>query len=81
MYSQKVLAYKPMFENPGGYGRAQILDAYEAVLQQYSAAAIVYARIIYPDARQTLPPSLHCRPRRGRSRWRSSIATTNMYSA
>ncbi|WP_230959917.1 hypothetical protein [Burkholderia cepacia] len=58
LYSQKMLAYKPMFENPGGYGRAQILDAYEAVLQQYSAAAITYVRTIYPDARQTLPPVL-----------------------
>ncbi|VWC90714.1 hypothetical protein BCO18442_01864 [Burkholderia contaminans] len=51
-----------MFENPGGYGRAQILDAYEAVLQQYSVAAIVYARIIYPEARQALPPSLQPLP-------------------
>ncbi|WP_260437013.1 hypothetical protein [Burkholderia contaminans] len=62
LYSRKVLAYKPMFENPGGYGRAQILDAYEAVLQQYSVAAIVYARIIYPEARQALPPSLQPLP-------------------
>ena len=62
LYSQKVLAYKPMFENPGGYGRAQILEAYEAVLQQYSAAAIAYARTIYPEARQTLPPSLQPLP-------------------
>ncbi|AOJ33330.1 hypothetical protein WJ16_17165 [Burkholderia metallica] len=62
LYSRKMLAYKPMFENPGGYGRAQILDAYEAVLQQYSVAAIAYARTIYPDARQTLPPSLQPLP-------------------
>ena len=77
LYSQKVLAYKPMFENPGGYGRAQILDAYEAVLQQYSAAAIVYARIIYPDARQTLPPSLQPLPaRRGHAGGRQSRLRT-----
>ena len=62
LYSQKVLAYKPMFENPGGYGRAQILDAYEAVLQQYSVAAITYVRTIYPEARQTLPPVLQPLP-------------------
>ncbi|WP_175922896.1 hypothetical protein [Burkholderia latens] len=62
LYSRKVLAYKPMFENPGGYGRAQILEAYEAVLQQYSVAAIAYARTIYPEARQTLPPSLQPLP-------------------
>lgn len=62
LYSQKVLAYKPMFENPGGYGRAQILEAYEAVLQQYAAAAITYVRTIYPEARQTLPPSLQPLP-------------------
>ena len=61
LYSQKVLAYKPMFENPGGYGRAQILDAYEAVLQQYSAAAIVCPHHL-SDARQTLPPSLQPLP-------------------
>ncbi|VWD60701.1 hypothetical protein BLA50215_07314 [Burkholderia lata] len=62
LYSRKVLAYKPMFENPGGFGRAQILEAYEAVLQQYSVAAIAYARTIYPEARQTLPPSLQPLP-------------------
>ena len=61
-YAQSVLAYKPMFENPGSYSRTQILEAYEAVLQQYSAAAVSWVRAIYPAARQTLPPALQPLP-------------------
>lgn len=61
-YAQSVLAYKPMFENPGSYSRTQILEAYEAVLQQYSAAAGSWVRVIYPEARQALPPALRPLP-------------------
>lgn len=61
-YAQSVLAYKPMFENPGSYSRTQILEAYEAVLQQYSAAAGSWVRVVYPEARQALPPALRPLP-------------------
>ncbi|WP_176045441.1 hypothetical protein [Burkholderia sp. BCC1644] len=61
-YLNSLAAYKPVFENPGSYGRAQVLEQYDALLYQYSIAAVSWVRTIYPAARQTLPPSLQPLP-------------------
>lgn len=57
-YYQSLLAYKPFFENPGGYSQAQVLAAYGTVLYQYSLAVGSWMRAIYPATRQALPASL-----------------------
>ncbi|AWG28116.1 hypothetical protein KPA93_11435 [Burkholderia cenocepacia] len=61
-YYQTLAAYKPIFQNPGNYSRAEVLEKYDAVLYQYSLAAVSWVRTIYPAARQTLPPSLQPLP-------------------
>ncbi|VBB13971.1 hypothetical protein [Burkholderia stabilis] len=61
-YIQSLAAYKPAFENPGSYSRAQVLEKYDAMLYQYSVAAVSWVRAVYPAARQTLPPSLRPLP-------------------
>ncbi|UTV57454.1 hypothetical protein [Burkholderia arboris] len=62
LYLQSLAAYKPAFENPGSFSRAQVLAKYDAMLYQYSVAAVSYIRTVYPAARQTLPPSLQPLP-------------------
>ena len=57
-YYQSLLAYKPFFENPGGYSQAQVLAAYRTVLYQYSLAVGSWMRALYPAARRALPASL-----------------------
>lgn len=61
-YIDSLAAYKPVFQNPGNYSRAQVLEKYDAVLYQYSLAAVSWVRAIYPATRQTLPPSLQPLP-------------------
>ncbi|MCA8040343.1 hypothetical protein [Burkholderia seminalis] len=61
-YLDSLAAYKPLFENPGGYSHAQVLEKYDAMLYQYSVAAVSWVRAMYPAARQTLPPALQPLP-------------------
>lgn len=58
VYEKKLISYKALAENPNTYSRTQILEAYQALLYQYSVAAVNWVRVVYPAARQTLPPSL-----------------------
>lgn len=58
LYTQSLIAYKPFFENPGGYSQAQVLAAYDALLYKYSLAVVSWMHAIYPASRQALPPSL-----------------------
>ncbi|WP_322085700.1 hypothetical protein [Burkholderia sp. BCC1999] len=61
-YLNSLAAYKPVFENPRNYGRVQVLQQYDALLHQYSIAAVSWVRAIYPAARQSLPPALQPLP-------------------
>lgn len=61
-YVQSLIAYKPFFDNPGGYNQGQVLAAYEALLHQYSLAVVSWMHAIYPAARQALPPPLQPLP-------------------
>ncbi|WP_296225880.1 hypothetical protein [Ralstonia sp. UBA689] len=57
-YEKSLNAYVALAANSKASNRTRVLEAYQALLYQYSIAAGSWVRAIDPLARQTLPPAL-----------------------
>ncbi|MGM3277395.1 hypothetical protein [Ralstonia sp. 24A2] len=60
-YAKTLTSFILFVSNAKADSRAQILQAYQGVLYEYSLATLSYVRVVYPTL-QTLPPSLQPLP-------------------
>ncbi|KAB0638762.1 hypothetical protein [Burkholderia latens] len=63
-YTKALNAYQAMVRESRAHSRAQILEAYQDLLFQYSVATTSWVRVVYPTGPQTLPPALRPFPAR-----------------